>query len=339
MNQALEFYTEEKQRFETLSNQLKKKLAFSSTIRLLVFLITAFGIYFFFNDKRLVSFIALAGFGLFLYLVSRHTDLSYEFNLSKKLIELNKIELEVLKGNYLALEDGSEFIDSSHYYSYDIDLFGRGSLFQYMNRTAVEEGKIELFKTLTNNNISDINLKQEAIKELATFPKWRQKFSAIASLVEVRHSAKAILKWIHNYQPVLPDFLNILPLVFSIISLVLALLVGIGLLNYLILVVWFFIGLGISGAYLKRVNAIYKEADKAKDTFKQYHKLLNEIETISFRSKNLIDAQNAIKTESKKASEIFASFSKVLDALDQRNNVVIAVLGNGFFFKRYTARF
>ena len=97
--------------------------------------------------------------------------------------------------------------------------------------------------------------------------------------------------------------------------------------------IWFFIGLAVTGAYLKRVNTIYQDADKAKDTFKQYHQLLNEIENVSFNSQILQEKQAAIKTESKKASAIFASFSKILDALDQRNNIFIAVLGNAFFLR------
>ena len=87
------------------------------------------------------------------------------------------------------------------------------------------------------------------------------------------------------------------------------------------------------GFTLKKVNAIYQDADKAKDTFKQYHKLLKEIETNSFNSQILQNKQEAIKTETKKASAIFASFSKILDALDQRNNIFVAVLGNAFFLR------
>lgn len=97
-----------------------------------------------------------------------------------------------------------------------------------------------------------------------------------------------------------------------------------------------FIGLGVTGLYFKKVNVIYQEADNAKDTFKQYHKLLNEIEATSFDAKILQEKQNDIKTETEKASAIFASFSRILDALDQRNNIFIAVLGNAFF-KRHSA--
>jgi len=333
MQNPLEFYTFSIQQFEQELQQLKKQLAASSTIRLLVFLAIAFGLYFFFGNAKAMITIAVLGFVLFLYLVSRHTDLQYKRDLVIKLIDINTTEIKVLNRDYSSLDEGSDFIDPTHAYSYDIDLFGRGSFFQYINRTSISEGRKQLYNTLTENVIHDIERKQETIKELASKPVWRQQFSAIASLVKVQHAAKDIVQWVHNYNSVFPKFLRFLPMLFSVISLTIIGLVSFNIVSFNILLIWFFIGLGVTGAYLKRVNTIYQDADKAKDTFKQYHQLLNEIENVSFNSQILQEKQTAIKTESKKASAIFASFSKILDALDQRNNIFIAVLGNAFFLR------
>ena len=333
MQDPLEFYTAERTKFEKRLAELKKQLALSSTIRLFVFLAIFFGMYSFFGNAQGMIITAVIGFFLFLFLVSRHTNLQHKRNLINKLIQINTTEINVLHGDYLDLDDGAEFIDPTHYYSYDIDLFGRGSFFQYINRTSIKEGRRKLYYTLTENAITTIEQKQEAIKELAAKPAWRQQFSAISSLVKVQHSSKAIVAWIHDYQPVIPNVLSILTTIFSIISLVLIGLVSFEILSFNILLIWFFIGLGVSGIFFKRVNIIYQNADKAKDTFKQYHKLLNEIESTTFSSQILEEKQVAIKTVTKKASAIFASFSKILDALDQRNNLFIAVLGNAFFLR------
>ena len=330
MQDPLQFYTSEKQSFEKELATLKKKLATSSTLRLIVFLSIAFGIYFFFGETKIIAVITVIGIVLFLYLISKHTDLLYKKDLVKNLIEINTTEINVLNRDYLDLEEGNEFIEPTHFYSYDIDLFGRGSFFQYINRTVTHEGKNELAKNLTENEILSIENKQEAIKELAQTPKWRQHFSAIASLVKVQHPAKVIVDWIHNYKTVFPQFLSFLPLIVSLVSLLLIVLAVFNIIGGQFVVIWFFIGLGISGRYLKKINRIYEDASKAKDTFKQYHKLLHEIEITTFTSKILKEKQQDIKTESQKASLIFAKFSKTLDALDQRNNLIIAVLGNAF---------
>jgi len=330
MQKPLQFYKSEKDFFQQQLSSIKKKLAVFSTLRLLVFLGTAFGIYFIFGNTQLTILVAIIGISAFLYLVSKYSDLQKNRDLCKKLIDINETEIKVLNNDYLALDEGKEFIDPSHFYSYDIDLFGRGSFFQYCNRTVTNEGKKELANILTNNDISAIERKQEGNKELSKSPKWRQQFSAIASLVKLQHSAKEIVGWIHNYKSVFPQFLSYLPVIFSIITLLLIALASFQFVNSQVLIVWFFVGLGISGLYLKRVNTLYQDATKAKDTFKQYHRLLNEIETKTFTSNILKEKKDAIQTESKKASIIFAKFSKTLDALDQRNNMLMAVLGNAF---------
>jgi len=333
MQKPLEFYKNEKHFFEQELSSLKKKLATSSTLRLLVFLSIIAGIYFFFGNGKLILAVLFIGIPLFLYLVSKHSDLQGKRDLVKKLIQINKTEIAALNGDYFSLDEGNEFIDPSHYYSYDIDLFGRGSFFQYCNRTATNEGKKELANLLTKNESTNIQIKQEGIKELSKKPKWRQHFSALASLVKVQHPAKNIVNWIQNYKTVIPKATSFLPTVFSIISLLIILLVSFSFISAQVLIIWFFIGLGVSGIFLKRINVLYTDSSKAKDTFKQYHKLLNEIENCNFSSEILIEKQRSIQTESQKASVVFAKFSKILDALDQRNNLVIAVLGNAFLLR------
>ena len=75
MQNPLEFYTAEKSHFEQESKELKNKLALSGTIRLLVFLMIIFGMYFFFGNAKAMIITGVIGFIVFLYLVSRHTDL------------------------------------------------------------------------------------------------------------------------------------------------------------------------------------------------------------------------------------------------------------------------
>lgn len=333
MHNPSKFYTTQKVFFEQELKTIKKKLAVSSLLRLFIFLSAVFGIYFFFGTIKIVILIIVLWIILFAYLINRHTNLQYKNNLNKALLEINNTEIKVLKRDYFSLQSGAKFMDSTHPFSYDIDLFGKGSFFQYCNRTVTNEGEQEFVKRLTNNDISIIVERQNAIKELSQKPKWRQQFSALASLVKVEHPAKEIINWMHNYKSVFPKFIAFLPTIFSVVSMVLIALVGMQIIAEQILLLWFFVGLGISGAYHKKVNELYSDASNAKDTFKQYHKLLNEIETASFTSQILKEKQEEIQTELEKASTIFAKFSKVLNAFDQRNNLIVAVFGNAFLLR------
>ncbi len=326
----INFYKTEKQNFEQELSKIKKQLLTSSMLRLLVFGLIAFSIYYFFGNSKVIMPIILGGIAIFLFLISKHTNLVHKKQKLQALIHINKTEIDVINGDKSALDIGFEYLNANHEFSYDIDLFGENSFFQYINRTATKSGKDKLANILTENKITNIKIKQKTVKELAEKPKWRQNFSATASLVQVETKSKPILDWVQNYQSFLPNFMRFLPSVFFFLSLSVFVLNYFAIAPFSYIVIWFFIGLGISGIYLKKVTKLYREANKAKDTFKQYHQLLLQIESEDFTSSLLIEKQNLIKTENKKASTIFIEFSKALDALDQRNNMLFGIFGNAF---------
>ncbi len=210
-------------------------------------------------------------------------------------------------------------------------MFGRGSFFQYVNRTATEEGAATLAAAFTENKTTDIPKRQEAIKDLAEKVQWRQHFSALAGLVKVRYPAKQIVKYIQSYEAVFSKSVTVLPIIFSLTSFVLIALTSLQIVSFTMLTIWFFLGLGLTGRFIKKTQNIYTNAGKAKDTFKQYHQFLQQIETVAFTSEILQEKQKVIQSESIKASEIFMRFSKILDAFDQRNNLFVVLIGNAFF--------
>ena len=59
MQHPLEFYTAEKKHFEQVQKTLKKQLALSSSLRLLVFLMAVAGIYFFFGNAKIMIYIVV----------------------------------------------------------------------------------------------------------------------------------------------------------------------------------------------------------------------------------------------------------------------------------------
>src|SRR5690606_28022345 len=306
---------------------------FSGTARGIVFLLACFGIYFFYGNTKIVITILIITIVAFVYLVTRHSALQYERNLKKALISQNKIELEVLGRKYHQLPSGEKFKDPHHFYSQDIDLFGRGSFFQYLNRTSLESGSDFLAKLLLANEIDSIVEKQEAIKELSTMPEWRQQFSAIASLVKTEVSAAEVSSWLKNYTPFVPKWIKSVSLVFSSVSAVLILFYFLDIISGYVVGGWFIFGLAISGRYLKKVNVLSSHTSKIQSTFEQFHKLIKHIESQEFSSKRLRANKKMIVGSSENASALLRKFAKHLDALDQRNNMLIGFLANGFMIR------
>jgi hypothetical protein len=331
MKKPFDFYSKEKSELEKEATQLKRKSINLSVFRFGVFLTTCFLIYFTFGSYPDVFIISFLGVLLFGFLVVKHLNLKRARAIVNSKININRTELEILNRNFYQLDSGEEFVNQTHYFSHDIDLFGVGSFFQYTNRTATVEGKKVLANAFTENRINGIVEKQNTIKELAKKVKWRQHFSALASLIPTKDTSGFITDWILNYTPVLSKYLAKFQFVFSLISLIFIGLVFFGVFPFSILLLWFFIGLFVTGRFLKKTSNLYLDTDKVRETFKQYHILLNEIENENFSSKVLKGKQEIISSETKKASFIFKEFSRILDAFDQRNNILIAVVGNGLF--------
>lgn len=331
MVNPLKYYQEHLEKYQSESKRLYKKMTAFSLYRLAVFLSVVFGVYLTFKHWQVALIIAVIGVVIFLVLLSKHSDIKRLRDFNKALVGINKDEIKIASGDFYNRDEGLQFQDLSHFYSLDIDLFGRGSFFQFINRTTINEGTKKLAEALKANNTEDIVLRQQAIKELSDKPQWRQYYSATSSLVSVETPAKNIINWLQKHKSFLPKITQWLPLVFSLTTGLLIGLAAFNLINPVVLGYWLFVGLGISGIYLKKINILASNTDKVKDTFRQYALLLDLIENETFTSELLIQKQKQIQSEGRKASVIFASFSKSLDALDNRNNLIGAIFGNGYF--------
>nr|WP_321246690.1 DNA mismatch repair protein MutS [uncultured Psychroserpens sp.] len=330
MQDPINFYTAELDTYQNLSKKLFKTMSVLSLLRLGIFLITVAGIYYTFSNWQVAFGIGVIGTVIFLFLLSKYTDIKEERALYKRLIVMNEEELKILSGDFHERADGNEYQNPKHYFSLDIDLFGKGSFFQFINRTAIKEGSDKFSSFLLSNNILEIEKRQDAIKELATFPEWRQKYSAIAQGVEVEHSAHSIINWLKSYTPFLSKTVYWITLGFSLASIILLALIIIQTIPVDYFGYWLLLGLALTAFYLKKINSIAQKTSNAKDTFRQYALLLREIEEAKFTSQLLIEQQQKIKSNGLKASQIFSKFSKNLDALDNRNNLISIIFGNGY---------
>lgn len=314
--------------------QLKKMQALllsSSMIRLAVFLMGVAAIYFLWGNTRVILAIVVAEIALFLFLVSRHSRLKYKRDFLQEMIAINKTELQVLDRDFYDLPDGDTFKNPVHEFSQDIDLFGRGSFFQYLNRTGLASGAQKLVALLTANDIADIPQKQEAVQELAAQSDWRQEFRATARLVKVNYDTRHILKWLKGYTHFVPKIMQWLPNVFTGISLVLFVLAYLDLVPGSVVLYWFFAGLILNGFFVKKVNDLWDKAGKTQTTFEQYFKLMLLLEEQKFTSVYLKKEQDKIKSQKAKASAVIEQFSKMLGILDQRSNMLVGVFINSFF--------
>ncbi|AXP80262.1 DNA mismatch repair protein MutS [Mariniflexile rhizosphaerae] len=331
MNNPLAYYQKHLKTYKKRAQKLYGHMTMLSVYRLSVFALTGIGIYVGFKNWQVAVVIGIVGIAVFLYLLSKYNDIKSQKQFKEALVAINQDEIEIASGDFHHRDSGLQFQDPHHFYSLDIDLFGRGSFFQFINRTTINEGTQKLADALKANDITGIVSRQQAIKELSSKPKWRQFYSATSRLVVVETPAKQIIHWLQQYQAFLPKILKWLPLGFTLISILVFALGLFNVIDAIFIGYWLLVGLGISGIYVKKINVLSANTDKVKETFRQYASLLDLIEKESFSSELLKQKQQQIQQQGKKASDIFRELSKALDALDNRNNFLSAIFGNGFF--------
>lgn len=330
MDQLRSIYKARVERFSLSQKRYNHQLRISGVIRLLAFLLAVIGVYFFWSSWQTTLIIAVIGVVSFLFLVSRHENIKKKRDYYNELIRLNELEIQVGKGDYQELPDGDEFKVDDHDYSRDIDLFGAGSFFQFLNRTALLEGRKLLAARLTANDTSHISQRQEAILELSKMLDYRQQYEATARLLDNETQPHAINKWIINYSSFVPSVFSWLCYVQLIISVAVGVLYGTDVISGYWLAGVFFIGLAITGKYVGKVTALGNNISKLEGFFTQYGKLLQLIESADFKSEVLKNMKSQILTDGATASSRLQKLGRAIGRLEQRSNLLFGIFANGF---------
>lgn len=145
---------------------------------------------------------AFSGFmlftALFIYFLIRDINTTAALENNDRLITINQQELLALRHQYLQFPEGSEFGTPSHPYAADLDIVGRASVYQYINRTSSQQGNALFAAWLTQSDgfLPPLQ-KQEAVKELAAKAEWRQQLQAFGAANPVSlDTEKKINSWL-----------------------------------------------------------------------------------------------------------------------------------------------
>ena len=125
-----------------------------------------------------------------------HNRLFHRKDYLEKKMEINEQELAALDYDTSSFDDGEAYIDPTHLYTYDLDVFGPHSLFQYINRTCTQPGKHRLAHWLGKHleRKEEIIRRQEAVSELAPELKFRQRFRILGLLHKGKTADETELK-------------------------------------------------------------------------------------------------------------------------------------------------
>lgn len=291
------------------------------------------------NNWFIASFSSLFfGLGLFIYITVVHSKnelLSIKY---KHLIEINENGIKRIDGEWTRItDDGKEFIDRQHPYSYDLDIFGHFSIFQWINSSNTYFGRHALKEALLKppREVITIIKKQTAIKELSAKANWRQNFQAEGRLIqELQTKPQGLLDWLSAEIKPFNQFHRYIYLAFPLFS------IGLSLYGTLILRTPFFLYFTISLhaiLFLKRFkknSLVLHSIDKNKEKIDAYSTLITMCENEVLHSEYLLTMQKKLVDHNgKKASENIKKLSKIVhQSAILSSNMIGPIVSIAFFW-------
>ncbi|WP_302462927.1 MutS family DNA mismatch repair protein [Phocaeicola plebeius] len=329
-------YTERLSLTKGQLQQVKKQIFRISMLRLTLFVAGVAGIYFFLSQTPLLIICICLTFLPLFILVKIHN----RFFIRKEWLETQariiQEELQALSGDYSSFEDGKEYVNPEHPYSFDLDIFGRRSLFQSINRTCTFFGKDRLAKWLQNHlhEKTSIEKRQEMVREISEHTLFREQFR-VAGLVHHGQSSDAekIQAWSQSPAQYLhagwvKAFIWGVPVINSLL-LITSL---IGWTSFSCLGLSFGIFLVLSFGIIKRATYIQETYGKQLKSLNGYARLIALAKAEDWKSAGMLEQMERFNLNGQSPVQALQQLSKELDRLDLRNNQFLYVLLEGSIF-------
>lgn len=326
--------------YEALRNQyaaahqkIQKKISHISLLRILVFLTGMVALYFTtkFTAWHVVAVSVVFVFS-FIAIVIWHAKMHKEADELARLLQINENELKAINGDYSGFDDGSEFLYPDHPFSADLDIFGKGSIFQYVNRTSTSTGKIRLASWFSDpaKKIEEIKRRQHAISDLKNRIAWRQKFQSIGIwLHDSLEDKKGILEWVKMPAKFDAWMYKFLLFVFPALSSFVLLMLVMGNISFQIFTLYLLIPLGIAFSRAKLVMATHALLSKKAELLEKYGRLIHMIEEEDFNTDSLNQAKESL-TKDHKSGDALRKLAKIIHAFDSRLNIFAWFILNYF---------
>jgi len=271
----------------------------------------------------------------FFIILARHLNTNVVIENLKRLIQISEIEIDVLGHNFTYLAGYEEYKPEHHEYANDLDIFGRASLFQYINRCTSEQG-VKLFANWFLDPASSENIleRQKAVQELSQQLEWRQQLQSygIAHSITIATENK-IESWLE--EPF--GFLNkphwkllrfVLPAIsFALLILHLTNIISSGIFYPSILLM-----LAISFGISKLIMPSFTRLNKVAPQLETLSDSVAWIEKGDFKSKLLVELKSKYIDGSALSSQTIKKLKKILDNTDIRLNPLVFIPLNTFLF-------
>jgi hypothetical protein len=285
------------------------------------------------GPQVITPWILLVPVVVFLALAVVHERTARAIQQASRAVAFYEAGLARLDGTWPGRGDpGADLIPADHPYAEDLDILGRGSLFELVCRARSIAGRRRLAGWLLEAGAPEVvRRRQAAVAEMAGALDLREELAVVGDDVKGANDRGSLVAWAQ--QPVAE--------VHPAVRLVSALL---ALVNLATLVAWFVTGSGTvflvailvsavwSAAQRARIQAVLRGTAGASDELRLLRDVLRRLETGTFTSPHLQELKGTVEGHGHPASLEIARLAKLLDLLESRRNQMFMPLAGLLLF-------
>jgi hypothetical protein len=293
--------------------------------RLLVFIAAAILAWLAFKSGRISSWWLLIPFCTFIGLMAWHSQVLQRLQRLKRAVDFYERGIARLDERWEgAGEPGDLFRDPSHPYSEDLDLFGKGSLFELLCSARTHAGEQMLASWLQSPAAAeDIRSRQEAVDELRSNLSLREDLAGLGADVRAGVHPEPLVHWGNAPAMFRSDAIRI-----SAAFLTLLTLVSLGIWTAADRHQLFFFSILIELLFVffqrRTVGKAVSAAEKAGQDLELLSSVLSRLEKESFKTPHLKRLRIALECEGLQPSRVIARLNRLLVLLDSRRNALFA---------------
>ncbi len=148
-------------------------------------------------DGNIVWWWTLVPVAGFIALMTNHQGLLREIERLTRSVKFYERGLARIDDNWAgAGETGEQFADKSHSYAEDLDLFGKGSLFELLSTARTRAGEVKIANWLKSPaKVSEIRARQSAVEELRLRLDLREDLSLLGAEIRVGVHTEEVEAW------------------------------------------------------------------------------------------------------------------------------------------------
>ena len=267
---------------------------------------------------------------VFCLLVWQHLRVKTRLRKAKRAQDFYSQRISLINGHWEESGQASaRYIDPSHPYTSDLDIFGSGSLFDFLNCTRTRLGADTLAQWLSQSaDPETVALRQSAVKELSNHVEFREALALLEPVSDNDLSNQDIRNWINDdyplrqWQRVAATVLGVLAFLFLIVW-----LLGYGSWP-LMLIIMLEIPLYLS--CFRHIKRMARQAGKVSSTLADLQQVLASIEQEKFHSvllRQLLDPlQSKGAGPSSQISRLYALLEKFSQCMGNQLIMPFALL-------------